>query len=107
VTATPYYQFAEDAHISINKQHVVYLKNLHQMLIRHFITLVEENESKVLVSRQNDGSVNKAEDLQWEDDSEELTDEEIQKQIEMLESILSNEELDEESITVTGNKTIH
>ena len=116
VTCSPYYQFADDAHIPINKQHVIYCKNLHQMLIRHYISLVEENENKVLVSRHADGSVKKAEDLNWEDDPddlsqeeiEELTDEEIKKRIEMLESIMEEEGIEEESNTfVIGNKTLH
>lgn len=112
VTCSPYYQFADDAHISINKQHVIYCKNLHQMLIRHYISLVEENESKVLVSRHADGSVKKAEDLKWEEEleeeAEELTEEEIKKRIEMLESIMEEEGIEDEANTfVTGNKTLH
>lgn len=114
VTATPYYQFSDDANISINKQHVIYVKNLHHMLISHFTTLVEENENKVIISRDKAGAV-KAEDLTWEEELheelEELTSEEIQERIDMLESILSDEEeepIEEQSkVFVAGNKTLH
>jgi hypothetical protein len=116
VTATPYSQFAQTAHITINKRHIVFLENLHHMLIPHFTRLVEENENKVLVSRQSDGSVKRAEDLDWseeemEEEAESLTTEELQKRIAMLESIFGKEEVTEEQEEVKnfvdGNNTLH
>jgi hypothetical protein len=85
------------------------------MLIPHFTRLVEENENKVLVSRQSDGSVKRAEDLDWseeemEEEAESLTTEELQKRIAMLESIFGKEEPTEEEDTknfVEGNNTLH
>lgn len=86
------------------------------MLIPHFTRLVEENENKVLVSRQSDGSVKRAEDLDWseeemEEEAESLTTEELQKRIAMLESIFGKEEVTEEKEEVKnfvdGNNTLH
>ena len=86
------------------------------MLIPHFTRLVEENENKVLVSRQSDGSVKRAEDLDWseeemEEEAESLTTEELQKRIAMLESIFGKEEVTEEQEEVKnfvdGNNTLH
>ena len=86
------------------------------MLIPHFTRLVEENENKVLVSRQSDGSVKRAEDLDWseeemEEEAESLTTEELQKRIAMLESIFGKEEVTEEKEEVKnfvdGNNTVH
>lgn len=119
VTATPYSQFADSAHITINKRNIVFLENLHHMLIPHFTRLVEENENAVLVSRRPDGSVKRAEDLSWdeeemEEEAESLTTEELQKRIAMLESIFGKEESTEEQeeqkdvrTFVKGNDTLH
>ncbi len=116
VMATPYSQFADSAHITIHKSHIVFLENLHHMLIPHFTRLVAENEDHVLVSRQSDGSVKRAEDLDWGDEqemieeAESLSTEELQKRIAMLESIFGKEETAEEEDTrnfIEGNNTLH
>lgn len=117
VTATPYSQFADTAHITINKSHIVFLENLHHMLIPHFTRLVAENENAVLISRQKDGSVKRAEDLNWDEEemqeeAESLTTEELQKRIAMLESIFgkeeeSLEEQEDQRTFVEGNNTLH
>jgi tRNA U34 5-carboxymethylaminomethyl modifying GTPase MnmE/TrmE len=119
VTATPYSQFAENAHISIEKRNIIFLKNLHHMLIPHFERLVAENEKTVLVNKNLDGEVKRAEDLTWEEEeylnqvreeAQSMSTEELQKRISMLESIFGKseqEEVIEEKNFVEGNDTLH
>lgn len=113
VTATPYSQFSEDPIISIHKRNIIFLKNLHHMLIPHFTKIVQDAEQTVLVKRDSTGQVNRAEDLVWEDEELEremktLTTEEIQKRIDVLEAIFGSEEPEEEKTTfVEGNRTLH
>lgn len=106
VTATPYSKFSDDQSITIDKTKILFIKNLHHVLIPHFNRIVEEHSREVLVSKEN-----RAEDLRWEDDPKEetqikevsdLTLEEVEKRIEMLRSII-----DENKNFVDGNDTIH
>jgi DNA-directed RNA polymerase subunit H (RpoH/RPB5) len=104
VTATPYSKFSDDQSLVIDKSKILFIKNLHHILIPHFNRIVEENSREVLATQGN-----KAEDLQWEDDQEgvneelsELTMEEVKKRLDMLKSII-----DENKNFVDGNDTIH
>ena len=108
VTATPYCKFAEDSNITLNKRNILFVKNLHNMLIPHYIRLASEAEEHVLIKQKQDGSVKK---LHWEDEETQeevdaLSDEEILKRIRMLESIAEKEE-EEARTFIEGNDTIH
>jgi hypothetical protein len=108
VTATPYCKFAEDSNITLNKRNILFVKNLHSVLIPHYIRLASEAEETVPIKQKQDGSVRK---LEWEDEEleqevAELSNEEIQKRIKMLEAIAKKEE-EEVRNFVDGNDTIH
>lgn len=108
VTATPYCKFAEDSNLTLNKRNILFVKNLHSLLIPHYIRLASEAEEHVPIKQKEDGSVRK---LHWEDEElqnevAELSNEEIQKRIRMLESIAQKEE-EEMRTFVEGNDTIH
>ena len=108
VTATPYCKFAEDSNLTLNKRNILFVKNLHSMLIPHYIRLATEAEEPVPIKKKNDGSVK---ELQWEDEElqeevSKLSSEEIQKRIQMLEAIADKEE-EEVRTFIEGNDTIH
>lgn len=104
VTATPYCKFAEDSNITLNKRNILFVKNLHSMLIPHYIRLASEAEESVTIKKKDDGGVRK---LDWEDkEVSGLSNEEIQKRIQMLEAIAKKEE-EEVRTFIEGNDTIH
>jgi len=108
VTATPYCKFADDSNLTLNKRNIIFVKNLHSMLIPHYIRLASEAEENVQIKQKQDGSVRK---LEWEDEElkqevAELSDEEIQKRIKLLEAIAQKEE-EEARTFIEGNDTIH
>lgn len=105
VTATPWNKFAADPEITINKSHILFIKNLHHVLIPHYNRLVSENEQTQLVNKKE----NRAEDLSWdgEEDHGIHTVEELEKRIDMLESIAGETTEEEESTFIPGNDTIH
>lgn len=106
VTATPFCKFADTQTLTIDKSKVLFVKNLHHVLIPHFNRIVEEHSREVLITKEN-----RAEDLDWGDEEEEdlesLSTEELQKRIQMLEAIAEKEVIEEEKNFVEGNETIH
>ena len=119
LTATPYSQFAENAHISVHKRNIIFMKNLHHVLIPHFERLVAENEQTVLL-KKDAGKLeqdweDKPEDVEFlrqiREQAQSMTTEELEKKIAMLESLYNGQdEIDIEdvkSIVIDGNDTIH
>jgi hypothetical protein len=108
VTATPYCKFAEDSNLTLNKRNILFVKNLHSMLIPHYMRLASEAEEHVPIKQKHDGGARK---LEWEDEElqqevAELSSEEIQKRVKMLEAIAEKEE-EEARTFIEGNDTIH
>lgn len=104
VTATPYCKFAADSNLTLNKKDVLFIKNLHHQLIPHYMRLASATEENVAIQQQEDGSVK---ELDWEEEEvSQLSNEEIQKRIKVLESIAQKEE-EEIRNFVEGNDTIH
>ena len=108
ITAHPLCQFSDDTHFVLDKKNVLFIKKMHQMFVPHYKRIVAEHEETVLVTPQKDGSVKRAEDLDW-DDLE--TVEDVRKKIDMLQSILGQEPEKEEEERfrnfVEGNDTIN
>lgn len=108
VTATPYCKFADDSNLTLNKKNILFVKNLHSMLIPHYLRLASEVDDQVFIKRNQDGSVKK---LDWEDEETQeevnaLSNEEILKRIKMLESIAKKEK-EELRTFIEGNDTVH
>jgi len=97
VTAVPYCKFADDNIITLHKRNVLFMKNLHFLLIPHFTRLVNLQSDSVLISRNSDGTVKKIEDINRD---ESLTLEEVRKRIKLLQDIA-------EGTYVDGNDTRH
>lgn len=112
VTAVPLCQFSEDKSYLIEKRNILFIKKLHETFIPHYNRIVAEHNQTVLVTQGADGVVKKAEDLRW-DESEninELSSEELQKRLEILNSLLSGEEEKESEVgmnLIKGNDTVH
>jgi hypothetical protein len=106
VTAHPFCQFSDDNVFTIDKKNVLFIKQMHHVFVPHYQRIVAEYEETTLVTRNEDGSVKRAEDLSWEDDPKTIDD--VSKKIAMLESLLGREE-EEEPLRnyVEGNDTIN
>lgn len=105
VTAQPLCSFSTDKYYDIPKSSVMFVKQLHQMLVPHYLRIVESYEQTVLVTPQQDGG------LQWEDEEESHMDSnDFRKRIDALADFLGNEKQEDDSIEPTiveGNDTIH
>ena len=96
VTATPYSQFADDAHLTIRKDSIIFIKNLNHVMIPHYLKLMHEENDKVLIQKD---PVTKQVTKE-----EEITSEEVEKRMKLLKYLT-----DEETplSVVDGNDTIH
>ena len=102
IAATPYCQFSSDTKFLISKRNIVFIKKLHASFIPHFIRFAKEYDETAFIPREETYQVDGFED-------EELTVEEINRRIEMLEAIANGEvtEEEEEKNFIDGNDTIH
>lgn len=104
IAATPYCQFSSDTKFTIAKRNIMFIKKLHPSFIPHFIRFAKEYEETAFIPREETYRTEAFED-------EELTLEEIQKRLAMLEAIAGGE-IGEEGDTeeknfIEGNDTIH
>jgi hypothetical protein len=104
VTAAPLCQFSDDKTFRIPKSNIMFLKKLHEIMIPHYNRIVDEHENTILVKSDKTGNIERV--------KEELTVEDIQKRIDMLESIAgiereTEEEEEETRYYVEGNETVH
>ncbi len=104
ITAAPWSRFSSNQSISIQKSHVIFIKNLHQQLIPHYIRLVTESSKEVTIKQSLEQD--------WDDEPTEEAQivEDLQDRIDKLYAMLnpSKEETPEDtSVVVDGNDTIH
>ena len=104
VTAAPLCQFSDDKTYRIPKTNIMFVKKLHDVLIPHYNRIVDEHEHTILVRSDKTGNIERIQ--------EELTVEDIQKRIDMLESIAgierdTEEEEEETRYYIEGNETLH
>lgn len=104
VTAAPLCQFSDDNNYVIEKTNILFVKKLHEVLIPHYNRIVDEHENTVLVRSNKTGHIQRM--------KEELTVEDIQKRIDMLERMTgvernTEEEEEEKSYYIEGNDTVH
>jgi hypothetical protein len=104
VTAAPLCQFSDDNNYIIEKTNVLFVKKLHEVLIPHYNRIVDEHENTVLVRSDKTGHIQRM--------REELTVNDIQKRIDVLERMTglerdTEEEEEEKSYYIEGNDTVH
>jgi hypothetical protein len=107
VTAAPYCPFSETTSFVLEKSHIVYIKKMHKQFIANYKSFLKSYDEIVFHKAPS------ADDFDEEgfDDLEELTIEEIQRRLDLLEAIASApvvEEGDEDKrVFVKGNDTKH
>jgi small nuclear ribonucleoprotein (snRNP)-like protein len=102
VTAAPLCQFSDDNNYIIEKTNILFVKKLHEVLIPHYNRIVDEHENTVLVRSDKTGHIQRM--------KEELTVEDVQRRIEVLERMTGLErdtEEEEKSYYIEGNDTVH
>jgi len=107
ITASPYCPFSDSTSFVLEKTHIVYIKKLHKVYIPHYKSFLESYEEAMIPTTRQE--------LQQEgfDDLEDLTVEEIQRRLDLLEAIANaprddlTEEEKDERVFVKGNDTKH
>lgn len=102
VTAAPFCQFSDDKQFTISRTNIIFIKKMHQMIIPHYSRLVDEHEASVLVRKESDGSVSRI-----SLDGDNVTLEEIQKRIAMLQGIADYDPEEEKQFFIEGNATVN
>lgn len=107
VTAAPYCPFSETTSFVLEKSHIVYIKKMHKQFIANYKSFLKSYDEIVFHKAPTvDESIEEG-----FDDLEELTIEEIQRRLDLLEAIASApavEEGDEDKrVFVKGNDTKH
>jgi hypothetical protein len=102
VTASPLCQFSDDKIFVIHKKDIMFCKKLHHVFIPHYQKIVAEHEKQSFVTKDKTEHLN---------DNETMTVEDAVKQIDMLQSLLQQDETEEENTIprnfVQGNDTIN
>lgn len=103
IAATPYCQFSGDTKFLISKRNIMFIKKLHPSFVPHFMRFASEYEETAFVAKEQTKHQMEA------FGEEEMTLEEIQRRIDMLESIAGGDEseIPEEKNFIDGNDTIH
>jgi len=108
IAATPYCQFSEETNYIIDKRNIMFIKRLHPSFVPHFLRFANEYENMAgRVEHREDRSKQLQEIFEGEG---ELSVEEINRRMQMLEAIAGMEETTEEEDTkyiVSGNDTVH
>lgn len=109
IAATPYCQFSDDTKYIIDKRNIMFIKRLHPSFVPHFLRFANEYENMTdRVEHRQDRSKQLEEIFEGEG---ELTVEEINRRMQMLEAIAGMEETTEEEqetkYIVRGNDTLH
>ena len=112
ITASPYCPFSDSKTYILEKSHIVYIKKLHNAYVRHYKDFCKSYEEAMIPTTRHRFEEQEQE-LEGFDDLEELSLEEIQNRLDILEAIanapredLSEEELDKR-VFVSGNDTKH
>jgi len=92
----------------LEKTHIIYIKKLHKQFISHYKGFIKSYEEALIPTTRSSIQETLSE---YFDDTEDLTLDEINRRIEMLEAIASGEhsEEDEEIMlsVIEGNDTLH
>jgi hypothetical protein len=95
ITAGPYSMFTDSTLLEFNKRNILVDALLSERAVEHYIGLVQEHEG-----------VNLSAGLDWEDNQEPTTVEEVEAAVDKL-SLIFDQQLEEETVFIQGNDTIH
>jgi hypothetical protein len=108
ISASPLCQFSDSTSFILEKAHIVYIKTLHKQFISHYKNFIKSYEEALIPTTRSQIQETLSE---YFDDTEDLTLEEINRRIEMLEAIASggHSEEDEDLMlnVMEGNDTLH
>lgn len=108
ISASPMCQFSDATSFVLEKTHIIYIKKLHKQFISHYKGFIKSYEEALIPTTRSSIQEKLSE---YFDDTEDLTIDEINRRIEMLEAIASGEhsEEDEEIMlsVIEGNDTLH
>lgn len=110
VTAAPFCQFSDSTSFILEKNHIVYIKKLHNQFVQHYKNFLKSYDEALIPATSPRPSKQHLEDIF--DDAEELTLEEINHRLDLLESIANSpvkrEEEKEDFLNfIPGNDTKH
>jgi hypothetical protein len=108
IAATPYCQFSDDTTYIIDKRNIMFIKRLHPSFVPHFLRFANEYEHMAERVEHREDRSKKLEEI-FEGEGE-LSVEEINRRMQMLEAIAGMEETTDEEDTkyiVSGNDTLH
>ena len=108
ISASPLCQFSDATSFVFEKSHIVYIKKLHNQFVPHYKNFLKSYEEALIPTTRSSIQETLSE---YFDDTEDLTLEEINRRIEMLEAIASggHSEEDEDLMlsVMEGNDTLH
>jgi len=108
ISASPMCQFSDATSFVLEKAHIIYIKKLHKQFVSHYKGFIKSYEEALIPTTRSSIQETLSE---YFDDTEDLTLDEINRRIEMLEAIASGEhsEEDEEIMlsVIEGNDTLH
>lgn len=115
ITASPLCQFSESTSFVLEKDHIVYIKKMHRAFISHYNNFIKSyDEALIPATRESAEQIQQQLNDVFGDEEEELTLEEVNRRIDMLEAIANSpkkEESEEKEFTIAnyveGNNTRH
>jgi restriction endonuclease S subunit len=108
ISASPLCQFSDSTSFVLEKAHIVYIKKLHNQFVSHYKNFIKSYEEALIPTTRSEIQNKLSE---YFDDAEDLTIDEINRRIELLEAIASGGHPDEEEdlmlSVMEGNDTLH
>jgi hypothetical protein len=108
ISASPLCQFSDSTSFVLEKNHIVYIKKLHPQFVKHYNNFIKSYDEAMIPTTRSSIQETLSE---YFDDVEDLTLEEINRRIEMLEAIASGGHPDEDEElmlnVIEGNDTLH
>ena len=114
ITAHPLCQFSESTSFVLEKEHIVYIKKMHRAFVSHYNNFIKSyDEALIPATRESAEQIREQLNDLFEDEEEELTLEEVNRRLDMLESIANSPSKKEEREEISpanfveGNDTRH
>lgn len=109
ISAAPLCQFSDSTSFTLEKSHIIFIKKLHNQFVSHYKNFIKSYDEAMIPSTR--ASIKESLEEYFED-ADELTIEEINRRLDLLEAIAnapsSGEEEPDDLITfIEGNDTVH